>query len=398
MVHRPLPACIISLVVASVPVQISCGASAGMPLEDFPSVNRIWLCHVKGNLAATKQTPVMANGSGWFRILTPEGASLKKDEVFAVFRPERLELERKSLTLEKSALQSAIEEARLEQQDRHLVLESQKNEAEAELQELNAALTLPKLGKNPEFKKKIDDSITAMRHKIERYEKRIALLQESIENDAEVNQLKLDFQRQQQNFEVMERTAEQRAPFAGSFALTAGLREENKGKTLPFEFWVNSAELIGHVTDDSSYDVTLIDYPSIINRSPLENLQMEVHVDSSSPPLVADFLESRNEGRTGVGARAEKVLIFRIQNSSRDRAQVLAGTTSFGQIFQQLPGDCHIVPKAKLMDALESLPQSSKGGLEAIVRSVWPEAELVAVGHRELAIKTAGSTNKSDRR
>lgn len=398
MVASSLPAWILPLVLVCAPARPTQAKFENKPLEDFPHADRIWLCHVKGSLAATQEVPITATGSGRLRMLVQDGESLEKNEVFAVFRPEHLEIERKSLALERAKLQSALVEGRLEQHDKQLALAGQKSEAEAELQELNAALTLPNIGRNRDFKRKIEDSITAVQQKISRLEKRISLLEQEIADDTATTKLKLEFQRLEQNFEVMERTAEQRAPFAGSFAFTAKLGQENKGKPTPFELWTNSAELIGHITDDSSYNFTLIDYPPVLNRAPLDKLLLEIQADPSDPPIMASFLETRNEGRMGIGGSQEKVLIFRIQDSCRNNAQPLAGTTNFGQIFQQLPDACHIVTKSHLITALENRQKPTKGGWEAMARAVWPEATLVAIGNRELAFKRHGTPAKSDRR
>lgn len=394
MNRRTARVCIPSLALASVLACASAPAAGTMTPEDFPRSGRLWLCHVKGALAATKQVPVVMGGSGRLRMLIPNDASLEKGQVFAVQQPDRVELEREALALEKFMLRSKIEETRLELENKLLIMESQKTEAEAELQELNGAFSLPEVRENPEFRKKIAESIATAEEKIKRYGMRMEILAESIEEEAEVSKLKLEFRRRELEFENMKRNAEQHALFHGSFAMTDEMQREHGEKTAPYEFWVDGGALIGHVTDDSSYEVTLTEYPPILNRTPLDQLVLEIHGNASDPPLTARFLEARNESQLGIGARGEKVLIFQIRGDDRKRAQSLAGTTSFGQIFQQLPGDCHIVPKTDLMRLLDGKEKPPEGGWVSIARVVWPEAQLVAVGHRDLAFKTGGVSDK----
>lgn len=395
MSRRTARVCIPFLALASVLVCASAPADETKTLEDFPRSDRLWLCHVKGALAATKQVPIVMGGSGRLRMLVPNDASLEKGQVFAVFQPDRLELEREALALEKFMLRSRIEETRLELENRLLIMESQKAEAEAELQELKAAFSLPEVKTNPAFRKKIGESIVTAEEKIKRFGMRMEVLVESIKEEAEVSKLKLDFRRREYEFGNMKRDAEKHTLFKGSFTMTDEIEKEHGEKPVPYEFWVDGGALIGHVTDDSSYEVTLTEYPPILNRSPLDQLVMEIQGSASDSPLSAHFLEARNESQLGIGARAEKILIFQIHGDDRKRAQALAGSTSFGQIFQQLPGDCYIVPKTDLMRLLDGKEKPAKGGWATIVRAVWPEAQLVAEGYRDLAFKSGGVSDKS---
>ena len=356
------------------------------PLQDFPSASQLWLCHVKGALTAAKREAVLSEGAGTLRILKDHHAAVEKGEVFAIFKPQEIQLERESLQLEKTLFSSKIKEARLDQQEVFLALQSKKAEAQAELLELEAIANEEEVLRDAKLKQRLEEAATATREKIARLEARLALQQASIAEETQIQKLKLDQRRREQDFENSERSAERRAPFAGFFTLSDDLAAEHGQKKAPFEFWVGSTELIGDVTDSSSYEIVLAQYPPILNQVPLEQLILQFQAGSGEDPIQAGFLESRSLAQSGIGGREQRILVFRIGEADRKRAAALAGSTPFGQVFLELPEGCHLVPKVDLMGLLGG-KEKQAGGWSAFARSIWPDVELIAAGHLHLALR-----------
>ena len=356
------------------------------PLEDFPSASQIWLCYVKGSLAPTKEEAIISEGAGTIRILKENNSFVEKGQNFAVFRPELLELEYESLILERTLLTTGTKEARLEQEESLMQLEGQKTEIHTQLQELEAAIGEEEVRRDPKLRQRLQEAIAIIREQIERLDAHLEIQKAKASDGLEIQKLNLEHERREQDFKATKNRAESSAPFSGYFTLSEDLAAEHGEKKAPYEFWIESAETIGRITDKSSYEVELLQFPTILNQVPLEQLVLELQTTAAEPPLTALFLESRSLSLSGAGGRGERALIFQVRPAERKRAEEIAGSTPLGQVFLELPPGCHLVPKADLMRLLDGKEKQS-GGWAGFARSIWPDAELVATGHLHLALR-----------
>lgn len=355
-------------------------------LEDFPSASQIWLCYVKGSLAPTKEKVIISEGSGTIRILKENNSVVEKGQNFAIFRPELLELEHESLILERTLLSTGIKKARLEQEESLMQLEGQKAEIQTELQELEAAMGEEEVLRDPKLKQLLHESIAIIREQIKRLDTHLEIQKAKVSDGLETQKLNLEHERREQEFKATKNRVENRAPFSGYFTLSEDLAAEHGEKKAPYEFWIESAETIGRITDKSSYEVVLLQFPTIVNQVPLEQLVLELQTTAAEPPLTAIFLESKSLSLSGAGGLGERALIFQVRPADRKRAEEIAGSTPLGQIFLELPSGCHLVPKADLIRLLDGKEKQS-GGWAEFARSIWPDAELVATGHLHLALR-----------
>jgi|AntRauTorckE6833_2_1112554.scaffolds.fasta_scaffold05612_2 hypothetical protein len=355
-------------------------------LQEFPSASQLWLCYVKGQLGAAKQKAILSDGAGTLRILREHGGAVEKDEVFAISRPEKLELQRESLLLEKILLASKIKETRLDEEEAFLALEVKKAEAQAELFELEAVADEEEVRQDTKLKERLEEAIKTTREKIVRLDARLALQQKNTVEETQIQKLNLEYRQSDQEFESARLSAERRSPFVGFFTFSEELAAEHGDKEAPFEIWVENTELIGHVIDNSSYEVILADFPPILNQMPLEKLVLQFDVASEEEPISARFLETRSLSISGIGGRGKQILVFRISKADRKRVAPLTGSTPLGQVYLELPEGCHLVPKADLMKLVDE-GEHPAGGWSVIASSIWPDVELFAVGHLDLALR-----------
>lgn len=354
--------------------------------EDFPVASRIWLCYAKGSLAPTKEEALISEGAGTIRILKDNNAPVEKGECFAIFRPEQLELEHESLLLEEALLATSIKKAMLGEGESLRQLQAQKAEIQTELQELEAASGEEEVRLDPALRQRLQEAIAIIHEQVKTLDALLEIEKSKATDGLEIQKLNLEQKRREQEFTATKNKAENRAPFSGFFSLSEELATEHGEKETPYEFWIESAEMIGHVTDNSSYEVTLMEYPPILNQVPLEQLVFEMQAADAESPLTAMFHEPRIISLSGIGGRGERALVFRVRPAERKRAELLAGSTPLGQVFLELPAGCHIVPKADLIRILDG-KETQSGGWAAYARAVWPDAELVVTGHLHLALR-----------
>ncbi len=359
-------------------------------LQDFPEATKLWLSHVQGGLGPTKQEAFISEGSGTLRILKNHGETVKKSEVYAIFRPENLELEQRSVASERTLLSSKIEEARTAREEKLIASETQVAEIKAVLQDLKAASQVQQVKSDPILREQLQSSISDKKEQLARLETRLKTQSDPKIIDSEVEQLKIAHERIELEFVNATKNAEKRALFDGAFLLSTEMVAEHGSKKAPYDIWVEPTQLVGRTIDDSSYEISIAQYPAILNQSRLESLAMEIPIRANEPPITAKYLETKNVPKTGRGGNEERVLIFQINPADRERAAPLAGTTSLGQIYQTLPPGCHLVPKTKIAELIGN-KEKQTGGWSTYVDAIWPDCELVASGHLHLAIRLKNS-------
>lgn len=360
------------------------------PLNSFPTAKRLWLCHINGEMNASRLEEAQSQGIGKLRILAADNAQVHKDEIYAVFRPEQLELELESLDLEKKFLAKKISETRMAHEETILGLEAKKAEAQMSLQEFKTALELPEVINDSELKKGVELGLEKSKESLERIEERLRILSDPAILNAEIRQLEIDYRKLELEHQNARHLAEFRAPFDGRLSLGPEIMEEHGEKETPFDTWIRSGEQIARITDNSSYQVVINSYPALLNHTPKTDLVLELKASNGEKPLTARFLEIRKDPVARPGNGGRQALVFQIVSADYDRAETMTGTSANGRMYQELPGKCHIVSKSKMVKLLGDRKRKP-GGWDEFAKSIWPEVELVAVGHLEIALRHPGN-------
>lgn len=176
-----------------------------------------------------------------------------------------------------------------------------------------------------------------------------------------------------QHQEVKERSV-YTAPFTGELRLEVNHVEGQK------EYTVSTRETIATLNDYEEIHARLgVSNANWINLQPQ---RLHIRLNDRDKTLM-EFADDRVE-KDERTLREERKYIFSVPLRNNESLKRLAGTQMNGDLIYKLPQECHIVPKYDL--ALYALGKTETIEWAAMVKKLWPAAEVLAEGQKHIAI------------
>jgi len=349
-------------------------------LAEYPYSAQLWLGHVKAELAPAQNAEFRSKGTGYIQLYLNDGDRITQGDVFAIFQAERINMQKEALENEKILHDVKLQSLDLDHEEKSIMLQGNTDELEVKLNELTVASDLDSVKKNKKLSQRIAEATIQLKKQIERSKKRIELHDDELNYHTERKQLELVIKRKEREFLITKKTAEYQAPFDGIFRITLPKNSADKeiDKT---KIWLAGGVIFAEITNQAQYNVRVLTSSTIISQNATESLTIQI------PLHGAGICHARYIKTDTQGQRRTKVLVFQVIDEDRQLAKKIAKSNPQAQIYRELPDKCHIVAKKDLIS--ETIGTHVEGGWEAIVKRIWPQAKIIAVGHRDLAIQAA---------
>ncbi len=226
-----------------------------------------------------------------------------------------------------------------------------------------------------------DKSLTEAREAFNLAQQKVAWMEEFDEKLQKGQQRiqEMDLSQSQRQHEQVKDRSEYVAPFAGELRLEVNHVEGEK------QYTVAARETVA----------TLNDYEEIhghlgVSNAPWINLQPQrLHIQLNDRERTIMAFSDDRVARDERTMREERRYIFSVPLKNNESLKRLAGTQMNGQLIYKLPDECYIVPKTEL--SMYALGKTSTVEWAAMVKALWPAAEVVAEGQGLVAISYHGA-------
>ena len=185
----------------------------------------------------------------------------------------------------------------------------------------------------------------------------------------------MDTNKNKRNLEEAKEKALYKAPFDGELRLEVNYVEGQK------KYTVTPRETIATINNYDEIHANLkVSNAEWISLDPTK-LYLQLKDKNNT---VMEFKDDRIE-KDERTRKEERKYIFSIPLEENTKLKRLTGTQMRSTLIYRLPEQCYIVPKYDI--SLYSLGKTKSLIWSDVVKTLWPEAELHAVGHKHLAIK-----------
>lgn len=340
--------------------------------SDYPVTASNWVAVDNGKVVSSQLEYFRAPYELQVTVHKPHLATLKAGDHWGTIDEEKVELDRRSIEIEKWRLKNDLKELEGKQKQR-------KESIEIEIATLLSEKALITKGLNSdelpsklalrvkEAIKLLDESVIELRESIAE-----EVLLEEYQNEKDALEIKL--QRRERELEKSERNALLKAPFDGILELNNDVDEN--------AYWVDSGEVIATISDDSVYEVHFDSKNSVFQRSNLSKLRITMNMGSSGQLIIAHYKETK---KIDINGTFRNTHIFGVDDESIDLASQIVDQTRVCNIHEKLPPNCHLVKKHDI--ALVAPDILNAKGWNGLVKYLWPDAEVISIGPRAISIQ-----------
>lgn len=346
----------------------------------FAKSERLWISSSMVRITPAQSQTIRSQQTGDISILLPDNSTVKKDQVWAVAKPERIALEEESIELEKRLLNEKISSLELDAADQIDQSREKLNELQLQKSKLQAVLSNPEFSQNQELKKHTEKAIALVASQLDRANERLNSLRDRTKHDAEIAKLNLDYKKRVSDFDYMKETSEYRARFDG--ILRYELEDKTKPDEFPYKVWLESGAQIASITNDTHFEVALDTISPSLHEIKKDTLVLKINTAIPGQNLEANF--DRVDFLTANDNSIPRY-IFKVREDDTKAASQMQGTQPIAVIHATLESPCHIVPKAYLIAQIADSAQGQNWA--EMVAQTWPDAQLIAVGYHTLAVQ-----------
>lgn len=361
-----------------------CGLRAAdevKPLDAFPKIDRLWLGTEQGVVRPADYEQFKLGGEGFVQLLVPHGSVLEKGQQWATLNPAQLDADTVALKLAELGLAMDLDEARRTAREdlanRNLGL----HELESKRRVLQDALDAGDLA--AELQARTRGALQDLDEQIEAARARVTPERQELELRVKLDEIKLQAQRQRNQYETLKRRSELIAGFKGELRLADEIREaldQNSDEQRPI--WLKDNQAIGTIVNEDSYEITVTGMATMLGNTPPEELIATLHDARSGRLIVGEFSGSEEVDR---GGEIERTYMFKVQENSIDDARRAMGQMNMVNIYRKFDEPFHLIFKKEI--AFVAPEVLSKGGWSALVGHLWQGAEVIQVGPQAIAVK-----------
>lgn len=351
------------------------------PLVSFPSTDRIWMGLEEGSIRPAAYEQVRASVEGDFALHAKGGQMLQKDEKWATYDPEALDIERRTLAVDVGKLESLTSKNRADAEDAVLQMSVELHEATGKRAELVDVLKDSEVQET--FKKRVKEALGKMDQRIKLLKER--LNPEKIERELalETEEGELQVVRKRKQLLSLEKRSELIAGFAGELRLSDSIQKKLAAvKSSEELLWVKPNELLATIVNDQLYEISVMATSPSIAEIPSESLLVFLQEGQTGRLIAGEY--SRTD-EVDTGAEITRNYIFQIQKDSLDAARHSMGQRNLVHVYRKFPQPFRLVYKKDI--ALSAPEVLSASGWDGLVRHLWPGSTVMQVGPQTIAVK-----------
>lgn len=363
--------------------------------EPIKEITWDWNKYVKSSELHLSSIPVDIQPKESFQILAEstglmtfevegKNVNVQKDQVIARMDVDNLaeKTKRQEIALE----QRAIEELKADT----LEIPEKKKKAKEELEAAQLRLRRMKLLIRSNASKEIavelfdgdfgnidEEALKEAEEVVALAEKKYAFAQEYEEKllKGERDIQDMDEKKSQRDLQQEKDRSVYKTPFTGELRLEVNYVEGQK------EYNVNPREVVATVNDYSEIHAHL----AVANAKWISLEPKRLYLQLSDPEnTLVEFHDDRIE-KDKRTFREERKYVFSIPLKDNKKLKRLTGTQMNAKLIYRLPEQCFIVPKYDV--SLYALGKTDSLEWKVVVSKLWPNAKLLAEGHKYLAIK-----------
>lgn len=362
--------------------------SFGQQVEDLSSyqeVTRLWIGLEEGVIAPRSIETVQAPLEGYYAFHARDGDWLEKDQHWLTAEPNKLQLEQEEFDLEELKIKEAQRNGEIERSEEYSRLE----ERLEELLEKRRLLEVS-LGTEEELPEGVAARVATGIQKLDEEVERVReLISEEVREDKKfLSEKERDLQLERKRVALIasKKRSIVRAPFAGQLTLSTELQDVIKQNKEANGFvWLAPGTTIGVVADRRNYLVSIPSENTTLETVPEDEMQIMITSREDGKLLIADLHQVRQEQR---GSEFVQIFEFLIGEEDSKSISILGQQKNLVHLFRTFEKPCRAVPKSAI--AFEDTSALQSGGWAGLVRKIWPDAVLVAVGPQHLAIREKG--------
>jgi len=356
------------------------GVTPAPSISSYPLKTTLWLSISKSHVAPAQTLPLTSNFEGYLQINLPNQSYLKKDQIWAIRDPKRLELSESSIALEESKLHQTIKTTQLDHLDSISAQEDKLAHLIIEQKKITVALNTPELINHQKIKAALKTSLKKMGEQISRDQQRLTDLQNETTLQNEISRLKLDFQKKQNTHQQLKQSSELKAPFDGTLNLQ--IPPPTPETKYPTTTWVNAGEAIGTLSNTDRFEISIQAPSPTLSQVSQHTLFLKINEHRPDLTIQANYLRSKS---TDQPLTQTPTLIFQVIAKDTLKAQEQSNTQPLAHIYTKLPKNCHIIPKSALLTHLNQ--QENQSSWQNVIQDLWPRSQLIAIGKTSLAVQ-----------
>jgi len=350
------------------------------PLEKYPKVDRIWLGMQEGSVRPAAYIQYRARAEGYLQLEAEEGQSLEKHQRWAVMDPEQVELEIRSLELEKKRLDQDLRKLRKGawQSEAQLTIELREMlERRDALLEASGSNDVPR-----KLRAQAADAAERMEDQIEVQLEMLEPAQLKQAAEIEIEAAELALARKKQQMEILKKRSFFTAPFAGELHYSDQvLRQIEDGETKASRVWLANNDIIGSVVDDSKHEIVVVASGPVMSSVPSKQLLVLLQQPKTGKMIHGRYVRTEDEDS---GLEIRQKYIFSVDETGIEDARQSVGQRNLVHLYRRFERRYHLVPKRDIAFAAPDI--LAKGGWAGLSQHLWPECQVVQVGPQSLLI------------
>ena len=373
---------ILCLIVLFFPRQSS--AEDDLDLTVYHKTERLFLAALPIVLRPADSQVISNSEPGDFQLLVESGAELKKDELWAVFDPEGLELERALLEADRRSLPEEIAKALIAQQEEIAQFEEAIKLIQVDYDRLEYSLQEPEVQEDQVLKDRVVLALNGLGKQLNRARQRLALAEKGGIADANIERMKLNMERKEATLEEFVKKAEKRAPFEGVIQFLDPLNE-GEGSPVPRMVFVPDIEALAVLKNENRFEIEL--EPLILDFNGVTRSRLFISVDSEKGEgaIRADFAQVITNQKDP--SRVDGWLFKVLDEDADDVKDRTMGNRALASVFLDLTQPAIVIPKGDLLKHLPESEEAYRGDWNRLITRILPEYEFVAEGRGAVAVR-----------
>lgn len=350
-------------------------------IEELPLVDKVWIGSEKGIIRANEFVEIFSQTSNKYLLLVKDQQWIKKGTHWATVAPDTLEIEKKSLDLSKKKTAYEISQLQDKELEATLVLKNKLNEIETNKQKLLL------LSEQDQLPKETKQQIRSALLEIDKQEARITerLQPEELNTPTllKKNELILALEKREKAYKDLLHLSELKAPITGRITLHLDSDQLQEVQS-DLSIWINTNIILASFIDNKQYNVELQPLAQNLYTASPGDTTMLIDSAESGHMLRADF----SKIEIVKNSNSMKKWIFNIHPNDAVHAPQSAGQLRIVHLFKKLDKPCHVILKKDISTKAPKILK--KDGWEALVKHLWPKANIVFIGPQAIAIKANG--------
>lgn len=351
------------------------------PLHTYPETTRLWMGLEEGLIRPSAFEQIRASTSGYMKIHVEHGTVLNKGNHWATVDPELLDLEARSLEMDRVRLDRKLRDTRRTKIEANSRLRLELHEAERSREEFAVASVSPEVPaalrrRAAEAIKEADEKIAELSDLLDPAELEIEL---QLEND----EGELQIERKEKQFRSLKKVSELTTAFAGELRLSESIQKKIQDASDPSQpIWVDGNELIATLVDDTQYEISVTATSPLLAQIPQADILVFFQESRTGKLIEGKYIRT---DEVDSGSEIIRNYIFAIQEESLDDARNSVGQRNLIHIYRGFPQKYRLIHKKDIaFSATDILESAGWGGL---VQHLWPGSTIVQVGPQTIAVK-----------